>query len=368
MLQETLAAAGESAAGAGTANVSAKRLACFVGLMRELLSAGAFGALQGLMATVLAELHNALYVGSRMSAEAMAEPLPEGWTPSQEGLVPFFAALAHTEAESQGTQVELERLRAKFGGGEDKQEQRIKLLQRLVSELQGEVDARDKELAQRREEAEDLQREKKMLAEQARTDHRSLISELDRSKDRILRMEQELGQYKGIAMQEEIARRAFHAVAQRMRGDAERDPAAVRLNAGEASKLMEQLQLLRNVRIDKYERQVQELGLRTICGEAFKMVGDVRVERVRDDFLQEVLLAQEELKVLKDHVAEIALENQIMRSAAGLMVRPDELEAFARRARQQQRKEDLERVSRRREGGPAGRSATPAAPGVLAGC
>lgn len=63
MLQETLAAAGEPGAGTGTASISAKRLACFVGLMRELLSAGAFGALQGLMSRIMAELHNALYVG-----------------------------------------------------------------------------------------------------------------------------------------------------------------------------------------------------------------------------------------------------------------------------------------------------------------
>lgn len=130
MLQEMLAAAGESGAGTGRATMSPKRLACFMGLMRELLGTGAFGALQGLMSLVISEFHNALYVGSSMTADGICEPLPHGWAPSKDTAVPFFSALAHVEARGQAVQSELERLRAKFGGGEDKQEQRIKLLQR----------------------------------------------------------------------------------------------------------------------------------------------------------------------------------------------------------------------------------------------
>lgn len=88
------------------------------------------------------------------------------------------------------------------------------------------------------------------------------------------KMEQEIQQYKGLAMQEEIARRAFHAVASRIRHSTEQE---AKTGAAEASKLAEQLLLLRNVRIDKYERQVAECGARTVCGEAFKFEGDNRV-------------------------------------------------------------------------------------------
>lgn len=93
-------------------------------------------------------------------------------------------------------------------------------------------------------------------------------------------MEIELQQYKGVSMQEEIARRAFNAVAVRVGEEAAARDKALGLGAGEASKLAEQLLLLRNVRVDKYERQVAEMGVRAVCGEAFKMEGDAKVRRL----------------------------------------------------------------------------------------
>lgn len=45
-----------------------------------------------------------------------------------------------------------------------------------------------------------------------------------------------------------------------------------------------------------------------------------QIERVKEEFLLEVELAQKELKTLREHVADVALEHQIMRSAAGEVV------------------------------------------------
>ena len=69
-----------------------------------------------------------------------------------------------------------------------------------------------------------------------------------------------------------------------------------------------------------------------------------QIDRLREEFLQEIELAQGELTTLREHISEVQLEAQILRSAAGLMVRPDELEAFARRTRAQQRKEEMRKV------------------------
>lgn len=196
-----------------------------------------------------------------------------------------------------------------------------------------------------------------------------MVNDIEKYRVHIAKLEQELQKYKGISMQEEIARRAFHVVAHKMREDKElaerpegpdgvestEDAAATTgphgsppslskamattkapgrdLASVEASKLVDQLLLLQNVRVDKYERQLTEAGLKPLAGEAVRFAKNSRAKVLQEEFVQELALAQQEIKGLKDHLKEVRLEVRVAKSAAGLLVRPEELETLATRPR-----------------------------------
>lgn len=59
------------------------------------------------------------------------------------------------------------------------------ILRRTVAELQASLEAKEKDMEAKQAELADVQREKRVLAEQARGDHRQLIGELERYKEKV---------------------------------------------------------------------------------------------------------------------------------------------------------------------------------------
>ena len=157
MLQEALAVTGEPGAGTGQAPMSPKRLAILMGLMRQLLGVRAFGALQGLVAMVFAELNAAVYMDGLVSAEKVSEGNPPGWKPSMEKRTAFFEALRVSTERNKVLEAVANELREKYDGGEDIMEQKLKLSLRRAMELQSELSKVQQTLATRDEELEQAQ-------------------------------------------------------------------------------------------------------------------------------------------------------------------------------------------------------------------
>ncbi|CAG9461012.1 unnamed protein product [Pedinophyceae sp. YPF-701] len=341
MLRELLAAAGESDIDSGTQaqRPSRKRLSCYVALMRELLSSGAFGGLSGIMAKTMAEFYNSLYVSANVSPDDLLQP-PLPGTTLRDAHPPMFQELEETQQSLNAAQADLTRMRERLTAlGANSSGVGNRQVQREVEDLQIQIQAAEQRLEERERELRAMRAEKRQLMEQGRMESQSIAQELQRVKAQLQKAEEEVRKHKGSTRVDELAKSAFSIVApaaQQLPPEAEKDGRQNRRNRAarfwaDAAKLVDQLMALQNIRIDKFETGMRAEGLLPPCGELASGLSmaarDQRFQRAQAELNSDLAAIQSEVGVLEKHLTQAARKHHIQKSAVSLMVHPDELES-----------------------------------------
>ncbi|KAK3284745.1 hypothetical protein CYMTET_7620 [Cymbomonas tetramitiformis] len=283
-LQEILAAAG---AVEHSKKPDARRLSCHMALLRELLSSSAFGPMQVLMQTMTEELEKCLYT-DELASSSLPSSFRGNNPASSLEKVPFFAELSEVKAKLEKTTSESQTNKEMAETSEKKAKDALRKLHGEgpdAAKATASINLLEYELDKAKSETERVKGELSKAQAQREHDMMALETEVRRWKRASDNAQDQLQVLKQQVQDQESVRRAF-AQLHGSGGQQQRDSAQE-----EASKLEQQLLVLQNARIDEYEA-----ALDTTCNAA-------QAAQLRSNFVEELGQIQQELELLREHMA-----------------------------------------------------------------
>jgi len=199
MLRELLSAVGGGETTEGGGPPDRNKLACYIALVRELLSSGAFGPLSNVMAEAVANIYNGLYAGSNMTKEELfSNQAPASASMVDTTGTPMFEMLAEREHELQGARAEVTRLMQKIQAasayGPDSPETRAQ--QAEIAALQAQLAAAAASLSAKDHELTTARAEKRRIEDRGRQESQTMGVELHRLRKALDTSEKEVIKYK----------------------------------------------------------------------------------------------------------------------------------------------------------------------------